>query len=151
MWRIFQVTTALCSNDRQLKVCTCRRIPVRVALLPCRSTENGTGHAQPRPSRRIISIQVFCNYRASEVLSRRALIHRLHVVSKAVFGHLSPELGTVSTGMLGMYSAPHARIVGFLADFREGMPMTGHAEDRRIHDVCGYFVGTEEVLQDLCC
>jgi len=79
------------------------------------------------------------------------LIHRLHVVSKAVFGHLSPELGTVSTGMPGMYSAPHARIVGFLADFREGMPMTGHAEDRRIHDVCGYFVGTEEVLQDLCC
>ena len=53
---------------------------------------------------------------------------------------LSPELGTVSTGMPGMYSAPHARIVGFLADFREGMPMTGHAEDRRIHDVCGYFV-----------
>jgi hypothetical protein len=29
--------------------------------------------------------------------------------------------------MPGMYSAPHARIVGFLADFREGMPMTGHA------------------------
>src|SRR6478736_5849097 len=81
----------------------------------------------------------------------KALIHRLHVVSKAVFGHLSPELGTVSTGMPGMYSAPHARIVGFLADFREGMPMTGHAEDRRIHDVCGYFVGPEEVLQDLCC
>jgi hypothetical protein len=79
------------------------------------------------------------------------LIHRLHVVSKAVLGHLSPEVGTVGTGMPGMYSAPHARIVGFLADFREGMPMTGHAEDRRIHDVCGYFVGTEVVLQDLCC
>jgi hypothetical protein len=45
------------------------------------------------------------------------LIHRLHVVNKAVFGHLSPELGTVGTGMPGMYSAPHARIVGFLADF----------------------------------
>ena len=29
--------------------------------------------------------------------------------------------------------------------------MTGHAEDRRIHDVRGYFIGTEEVLQDLCC
>ena len=29
--------------------------------------------------------------------------------------------------------------------------MTGYAEDRRIHDVCGYLVGTEEVLQDLCC
>jgi len=26
--------------------------------------------------------------------------------------------------------------------------MTGHAEDRRIHDVRGYFIGTEEVLQD---
>jgi hypothetical protein len=77
----------------------------------------------------------------------KALIHRLHVVSKAVFGHLAPELGTVSTGMPGMYSAPHARIVGFVADFREGMPMPGHAEDRRIHDVCGYFVGTEEVLK----
>jgi hypothetical protein len=67
----------------------------------------------------------------------RALIHRLHAVSKAIFGHLSPELRTVSTGMPGMYSAPHARIVGFLADFREGMPMTGHTEDRRIHDVWG--------------
>jgi hypothetical protein len=78
------------------------------------------------------------------------LIRRLHVVSKAVFGHLSPELGTVSTGMPGMYSTPHARIVGFRADFRKGMPMTSHAEDRRIHDVCGYFVGTEKVLQDLC-
>ena len=50
---------------------------------------------------------------------RRQLIHRLHVVSKAVFGHLSPELGTVGTGMPGMYSAPHARIVDFLADLRE--------------------------------
>jgi len=50
--------------------------------------------------------------------------------------------------MPGMYSAPHARIVGFIADFRDGMPMTGHAEDRRIHDVRGYFIGTEEVLQD---
>jgi hypothetical protein len=87
----------------------------------------------------------------NSVLGPLQLIHRLHVVNKAVFGHLSPELGTVSTGMPGMYSAPHARIVGFLADFREGMPMTGHAEDRRIHYVCGYFVGTEEVLQDLCC
>ena len=81
----------------------------------------------------------------------RALFHWLHVVIKAVFGHLSPELGSVSTGMPGMYSAPDARIVGFVADFREGMPMTGHAEDRRIHDVRGYFIGTEEVLQDLCC
>ena len=27
--------------------------------------------------------------------------------------------------------------------------MTGHAEDRRIHDVRSYFIGTEEVLQDL--
>src|SRR3982074_3869985 len=140
MWRILQATAALCSTERQLKVCTWspNSRPRSTPSLPKR--RNGTGHAQPRPSRRIISIQAFCNCRASEVISRRALIHRLHVVSKAVFGHLSPELGTVSTGMPGMYSAPHARIVGFLADFREGMPMTGHAEDRRINDVCGHFV-----------
>jgi hypothetical protein len=42
----------------------------------------------------------------NSVLGPLQLIHRLHVVSKAVFGHLSPELGTVGTGMPGMYSAP---------------------------------------------
>ena len=54
------------------------------------------------------------------VLGPLQLIHRLHVVSKAVFRHLSPELGTVGTGMPGMYSAhTRALLVSLLISEKE--------------------------------